>query len=588
MKKRNNKDFNALVVAEAKRMIEKAGGVAPVSDDVSRYGFNFSQYNNNNTLRKQPSSSVSFDVLRRFSVQYPIARAAINARKRQITQLGYEFTPIDGKDKGDYTEAQNLLEKWFKYPAGNRIRFPALIDMIIEDLLVLDAISLHKRRNAAGDLLYLTPIDAATIVLRLDQFGNTPAPPEVAYRQVIRGEETASFTTDDLIYDMMNPRSSTPYGLAPIESLILTISSALKSDLYNLSYLSDGNTPEGFYKLPADWSNERIKTFQEMWDGLLAGDARMTRRMKFMPGGQNTGFEQTKKPSDMAFKEFNTWLMEVTCAVLDVQPQEIGFTGHQSTRANAHAQDDITQRRGILPLANFISTILSEVVQQDLGFPQLQFQFLGLEDRDETDEVKAITERIQTGYRTVDEERINQGLDPFGINYPIFMAGSSLYRLMPDGPQIIQPTASPTNADDATAGTPAPGGGAANEDGTETTDDSSGVTGDTTATSAADSGSNPGSADAAAFTGEMSMAAASDDLRKLKKYAVGRVKEGKSLRKFESKNLPADMVMELNQKLAVCKSADQVKSIITEARNDLNADFIANVAQLRTDIAKVL
>ena len=44
-------------------------------------------------------------------------------------------------------------------------------------------------------------------------------------------------TNDELIYRIMNPRTYTPHGLSPVESLILTITTALKLATYNLSYL---------------------------------------------------------------------------------------------------------------------------------------------------------------------------------------------------------------------------------------------------------------------------------------------------------------------------------------------------------------
>ncbi|GAJ20004.1 unnamed protein product, partial [marine sediment metagenome] len=56
---------------------------------------------------------------------------------------------------------------------------------------------------------------------------------------------------------------------------------------FNLSYLTEGNVPEGFVKLPRDIASSRdqLKEWQDAWDAMLAGDPRFQRKLKFLPEG---------------------------------------------------------------------------------------------------------------------------------------------------------------------------------------------------------------------------------------------------------------------------------------------------------------
>lgn len=540
---------------------------------VRRYQFDYSNQDMN--MRRKPQSGVSFQMLRQFAQTHEITRMCINARKRQITQLEWDIVPADKEDKTDYTEPQALLVEFFKNLGGYKVRFRAMLDQIIEDLMALDAVALYRERNRAGQVLYYTPLDATTIKLRVDEFGNVPEPPEVAYKQIIRGQLVAELTTDDLIYDMMNPRSATPYGLAPLETLIIVVSTALKSNLYNLNYLTDGNIPEGLFTVPEAWSVREIKEYQEVWDAYLAGDPRATSRLRFVPGGTGTSYYATKKPTDMQFKELNEWLLKLTCGMFDVQPQEIGFTEHQSTRANAGEQGHIQTRRGMKPMANFLQELFTDIIQHDLGIPDLKFEFLGLEDHDALQEAQAIQARVFTGLTTIDEERKELGMDPLGIDQP-FVIGQATF--LPGALQMAnQPdTVSSENA----AGTT----GSRNEDGqSEEPDDP--TTQDAPTTEQASQTAPRG--DDQTIANSVDALRFGNELRKLRLFAMNRVKQGKKPRPFSSEVFSPEALADLNARLIKCTTGEQVREIIDEYRADYQVDLVSAALELKQQLTKV-
>jgi HK97 family phage portal protein len=360
---------------------------------------------------------VDFRTLRELSERYDVARACINRRKRQVEGVDWSITPIDPRVKAEeYRNDIERVKKFLDMPGGKFSRFREFVGRLVEDLLVLDAAVVWKDKTIGGELIKLVIVDPETIRIRVNLDGSIPEPPDVAYEQWVMGEKKGEFTTDEMIYLMLNPRSNTPYGLAPLETLILGVDSALKAQLYNWSLLSEGNIPEGFFTLPESWTPDQIREFQEWFDALVAGSPRFQSRIKFMPGGKGVGFVPTKRPEDMRFLEYEKWLMLKTCALFDVPPEEIGFTEEMS-RATAQVQQEVATKAGLVPILQTLKEFFDDIIQIDLGCPHLQFSWYSLDKKDELRDAQITRMLIPLGLVSVDEWRQENGLPPIGLDH---------------------------------------------------------------------------------------------------------------------------------------------------------------------------
>lgn len=500
--------------------------------------------------KKKPGSGITFDALRRFSYQYDVARAAINRRKRQLNGLEWDIVASDPEDGTDYKAIVKDLKKQFTSMGGYRVRFREMLDTMVEDLLVLDALAIYKRPTIGGKLHSLQVVDAATIILDTDESGGTPMPPQVAYRQMIRGKEVATFTADEMYYEMMNPRSYTPYGLSPIESLILGVSAALKSEVYNLHLLTEGNIPEGFFGVPESWTPKQIKEFQELWDAAIAGDTKATSKVRFVPSGKGaTGYAPTVKPEDMRYKEFQEWLMKKTCMMFEIPPNELGFS-MDVNRANGEVQQEIGFSAGLLPLAKFFEEIFTDIIQNDLGYPDLAFKYVGLEFTDEKLDAEIAAIKIQSGQTTVDEVRKSRGQEPLGVDKP-FVIGTPTFidqESMDRKAQAAEAMASSVQDNQN-----------ANQDNTDNQDNST-----------------------------KSAIKLASEMRAFRKYAMNRKKLGKSMRAFKSDILPEVVTDELNSRIQKASDAEAVRDIFSEFMRDYQIQYLADVAELRESIGKVI
>ena len=405
-------------------------------------------YNQQTNPDRKPGSDIPFSYLRRMAVLYPIARACINRRITQITQLDWDITTVDEEEKEEgYAKEIEVVKAFLKQPLGHKTRMREMLSKIVEDVLTVDAISYEIRRTRGGDFLNLIAVDPTTISLRVTETGGTPEPPNPAYEQIILGKVVARFSTDEMIYDSMKSRTNSPYGLAPLESLIMQTEAALRGTLYNLNYFRENNVPEGFVTLPEELvtTKTQVEEWQEWFDALVAGDAQMTHRLKILPGGSE--YTAAKKPEDMAFERFEMWLLQQTCAVFDVPPQDIGIT-YQVNKATGETQQDISDQRGLFPLYNFIKEVLDDIIQNDMGFDRLQIIARNINPKDRKEEVDIAEKEIKMGALSVDEYRIESGREPLGLEHYVVVGNQVvLVKDLLAGKLTIAPVVQDENRD---------------------------------------------------------------------------------------------------------------------------------------------
>lgn len=575
-------DLSTIQKADSQAMVTPVG-----KPGILRYTFDPVYVNNNYYNKKKPDSNISFDVLRNFSLKYEIVRACINLRKRQLAGMEWDIVTAETSQTdpipADIEICKAFINNLGSIPdprtgemrGGNYRRW---INMVIEDLLALDAVALYNVRSNKGDLMSLLPVDGSTIRLMVEGMGIPPAPPEIAFKQIIRGTVVAELTTDDLLYEMMNPRTNSPYGLSPLESLMITVSSALKSGLYNLAYLTDGNIPEGLVNAPALWNPTQIKEFEKNWNAALAGDDGATRKLHWLPA--DSKYTPTKKPDDMAFGSFNEWLLRLTCAVFDVMPIEIGFPDKNKGLGDKGAnqsQKDTSEEKGLRPLANLVEEILNWAIQTKLGYTNLKFSYTGLDIKNLAEAAEINEQLIFSGQRTINEIRTDDGLEPVEGGDALFVIGGQATalnqfainafdngiisnKLQPkqDPPVVSQPGATdmpPQGADKKPQ---------MNDDDVTADNDQ----------------------DINASKSDKMFIQLVTEMRTLRKYVRNSFKRGRELKPFTSKVLGESLTTEINNRLSKCVNLDEAEAVIREYRNDYQLDFIYKVNKLRERLAE--
>lgn len=410
-------------------------------------GYNFQ-------IQPKPYEGITFNELRNIADGYDLLRLVIETRKDQLEKLTWTIKKRGEKITKKGVAPDPRIEKikdFLAYPDQEHT-FGTWIRMLCEDLFVLDAPAVYVRRTKGGSLFALDVVDGATIKRVLDPTGRTPLDGP-AYQQVIKGVIACEYTRDELIYMPRNPRPHRAFGFSPVEQVVTTVNIALRRQLQQLSYYTDGNTPNLIFGVPKEWTSDQIRKYQEWWDSLMLGNTQQRQRARFVPG--------EVKPFDTkehALKdEYDEWLARIVCFAFSVAPSALV---KDSNKATAETVQGNAWAEGQAPAMNWVKTLLDRILRNCFDAPDLEAV-----PEDERAMVPMVQSQrdaadISSGVRTVNECREDRGLEalpePEPVVPPVIPPPPPGTVATPEGQSVLpdknQPAAASTDEPSTEAG----------------------------------------------------------------------------------------------------------------------------------------
>ncbi len=354
-------------------------------------------------IRPRDGEPVSFAQLRGLADSYDLLRLVLETRKDQIESYEWEIVPLDRKASGEMQGEIKAVSDFLQRPDQEH-DWAQWLRMVIEELLVIDAVCVYPRMSKGKKLYGLELVDGGTIKRVIDEGGRTPLPPDPAYQQVLKGIPAVDYTSDSLVYVMRNPRVSRLYGYSPVEQVITTVNIALRRQLSQMEFYTSGNVPEALVQAPESWTVKQIREFQEWWDSIMSGNLAERRKMKFIPGIKEVYFPKEALLKD----EFDEWLAKIVCFAFSISPAALI---KQVNRASGEQMEDTAKEQGLMPLLRFIESFVTRLIQRYLGQPNLKFAFKVV-NRVAPDQQAAIHKiYVETEVLTPDEVRDDLGRD---------------------------------------------------------------------------------------------------------------------------------------------------------------------------------
>jgi hypothetical protein len=385
----------------------------PTQTDRQPFVYQF-PYGSNQYVTPGRGKVAPFAVLRNLARYCDYCRIAIETRKDQLSSLVWDIVPTD-KQRQVTTQEKAAIARakaFFKKPDRRR-PFQTWLRLLLEEMLVTDALSIHKQRTRKGELYALRIIDGGTILPLIDADGDTPLPPNIAYRQIINGQPVkgGDCTSEQLMYRPRTVAADTPYGLSPTEAVLLSVNAALQRRLFPLSHYSEGNVPAGLMSVPENWTTKQIAEFQIYWDDLMAGNALQKSRIKFVGKGMAESYQQTVDPDFTT--EFDEFLLKVVAASYAVTPAELGFTA-DINKSTGDSAENITYRRGVRPAVIFLKEVFNEVLPE-FGLEDFEWQATGGEPEDKKLQAEIDEIYLARGVYGLDDVRARLGFQPIGV-----------------------------------------------------------------------------------------------------------------------------------------------------------------------------
>jgi 8-oxo-dGTP pyrophosphatase MutT (NUDIX family) len=196
------------------------------------------------TRARSTAGKMSFGTLDRIIGAYDTARICIEHIEDDIRSLEWRVTPMDGI-ASDVTDAVSAATRLMKKPDGTT-PFDSWVIQWLEDILRYDAGALHKIRTRSGALAGLEVVSGTEIAPLLNYGGRRPVPPAPAFVQFLNGvpgvwmSDTNPFwqpgDLHELIYQPYRPQPQGPYGLPPMEYLLLNANTDLRFQWYFLQF----------------------------------------------------------------------------------------------------------------------------------------------------------------------------------------------------------------------------------------------------------------------------------------------------------------------------------------------------------------
>jgi hypothetical protein len=323
-------------------------------------------------LHQQPRSgeAVSFAQMRALADGYDLMRLIIETRKDQLAKLKWTIKPKEktstAGSESDKPDARcDQLVAFFQSPDKEH-DWNTWLRMLLEDLLVIDAPTIYPRKTRGGGLYALEPIDGATIKRVLDQHGRTPLPPDPAYQQVLKGLPAVDYTREELVYQPRNPRTHKVYGYSPVEQVIVTVNIALRRQAHQLSFYTEGSTPDLIFQVPETWNADQIRQFEDWWNSVLSGNSAERRKTRFVP----KGVEPFDTKSAALKDEMDEWLARIICYAFSVSPQPFV---KEMNRATAQTGQEAALAEGLAPLQEWVKALIDLVIVRHFGWADLEF-----------------------------------------------------------------------------------------------------------------------------------------------------------------------------------------------------------------------
>lgn len=350
--------------------------VAPQPFQPRRYDYPVAQ-----NLYYQPKAGEgeSYWTLRALADGYDLLRIVIETRKDQMARIEWEMgvdavpgePPSKTKERQAGDQRLKVLNDFWKRPDGEH-PFAEWQRMLLEEMYVIDAPCLLPRWRLDGGIWGFDVLDGATINILIDAQGRQPLPPQPAYQQIIKGVPACDLQAadpkakgqDQLIFMPRNVRANRLYGFSPVEQIVMSVNIALRRQISQLQYYTDGNIPDAFVNLPENFNEDQITQYEALWNAKFVTTA-ARRKINFIPAKASVTFTK-----DITLKDdFDEYLVRKIAYAFGINPSSLV---KMTNRASGEQMAEDAKAEGLEPCITWMKNAL-DGCNEFMGFPDIKW-----------------------------------------------------------------------------------------------------------------------------------------------------------------------------------------------------------------------
>jgi len=183
------------------------------------------------------------------------------------------------------------------------------------------------------------------------------------------------------------------------------INIALRRQVMQLNWFTEGNVPRGLITSPDGWSSKQIAEFQQWFDSTMAGNLSERSKSVWAPFGSK--YQSIKDPP--LKDEMDEWLARVVMFAFSLPPDAFIRQRNRSTSETAR---QTAQEEGLGPLLLWVKRLVDEVLQKRMGHKDLEFRWQELNETDPQVQATILEGYVKNGINTINEARDTLGLEP--------------------------------------------------------------------------------------------------------------------------------------------------------------------------------
>jgi hypothetical protein len=183
------------------------------------------------------------------------------------------------------------------------------------------------------------------------------------------------------------------------------INIALRRQVMQLNWFTEGNVPRGLITSPDGWSSKQIAEFQQWFDSTMAGNLSERSKSVWAPFGSK--YQTIKDPP--LKDEMDEWLARVVMFAFSLPPDAFIRQRNRSTSETAR---QTAQEEGLGPLLLWVKRLVDEIVQKRMGHKDLEFRWQELNETDPQVQATILVDYVKNGINTPNEARDTLGLEP--------------------------------------------------------------------------------------------------------------------------------------------------------------------------------
>lgn len=392
---------------------EHAKQIAAVRDGnitiVDRRSWQFPYLPSSITRIRQPIMKMSPFNIRRY-MKSPIPRRAANLIKNGVLSLEWDVVPVDGSiETADPDVKARILaaKNCFNHPNGTD-SFQSFMEQNLEDFMSLGAMSIEPQITPDPDRpIKMWSVDTSTIRM-YPTWSETDAATEPRYAQMtgLLGERgIVPFMDDELLYLRDNPSNETPFGLGKMEVAFQAVNYFL-----GVHEASGRAGSDQLHKTWLWWQGGIAPAHLDIVRRHVTNDLEGQMKVSLVSGiVKPEVIEVTPVQEADLLLNWQELLIRIICLSFDMSPAK--FLERDVNRSTGEVLEDADFRSAVVPVAIKVAEGFTRfILHRLLGWKDLEFKFLNLDDPDTATKVKIAQQLYSMNATTGNEVRVSMGM----------------------------------------------------------------------------------------------------------------------------------------------------------------------------------